>query len=387
MSSGFASIQSRAFRKKRNLWLAYASEVAAPLLKVAASVKAKGPRSGRKEWRRGLILSHTHIGDVLYRTCSLPALREHLPRCEWTYAVSPASAEVLSNNPHVAETLPVIRGENSWNLTDDGFATLAERDFDVVLCSNTLRHYPDLALAAALGIPNRFGFSGKGFSGLITHPVRLEFPDSYASYFRAMAAAAIDKPADWALCPRLYPSADDEQQAEAFWNEFRFDGSKPVVACSLRTRQAAGNWPEEVLLSVLEQARRQLEFEIVFTGAESDAEDLREVASGFPFPAHVLAGRSGLLTFAAFLNRCTALLTLDSGPRHIGNAMGIPVIFARNLSHSKIEAGKYCATETDLAPSVEYLTSEETERVTRSQPVGLLADTLLSQLRASGSRA
>lgn len=202
-----------------------------------------------------------------------------------------------------------------------------------------------------------------------------------------MAGAVIDKPADWALRPRLYPSADDEQQADSFWSRFRFDGSKPVVACSLRTRQAAGNWPEEVLLSVLEQARRQLEFEIVFTGAASDADDLREVASGFPFTAHVLAGRSGLLTFAAFLNRCSALLTLDSGPRHIGNAMGIPVIFARNLSHSKIEAGKYCETETDLAPSVEYLTSEETERVTRSQPVGLLADTLLSQLRASGSRA
>jgi ADP-heptose:LPS heptosyltransferase len=387
VSSGFASIQPQAFRKKRNLWLAYASEIGSPLFRIAASARAKRPASDKKKWRRGLILGHTHIGDVLYRTCSLPALREYLPGCEWSYAVSHGSAEVLSNNPHLAEVLPVIRGENSWELVDDGFAALASRDFDVVLCSNTLRHYPDLALAASLGIPNRFGFSGKGFSGLINHPVQLNFPDSYASYFRTMAAAVIDKPADWALRPRLYPSADEQAKADALWSEFGFDGSKPVVACSLRTRQAAGNWPEEVLLTVLENARRQLDFEIVFTGAESDSRELQAVAAGFPFPTKLLAGRSSLLTFAAFLNRCSALLTLDSGPRHVGNAMGIPVVFARNLSHSMVEAGKYCETETDLAPSVEYLSSEETERVTRSQPVGLLAETLLSRLRPSGSRA
>jgi ADP-heptose:LPS heptosyltransferase len=387
VSAGFASIDPKAFRKKRNLWLAYASEIGAPILRLAAKTREKSPRTDKTKWKRGLILSHTHIGDLLYRTCSLPALREHVPRCEWSYAVTAGTAEVLANNPHVAEVLPVIRGENSWDLVDDGFATLAAREFDVVLCSNTLRHYPDLALASALGIPNRFGFTAKGFSGLITHPVALDFPSSYAEYFRAMAAAAIDKVPDWELRPRLYPAAADEDNANALWNTFEFDDSRPVVACSLRTRQAKGNWPEDVLLAVLENARREREFEIVFAGAKSDASDLHAIAASFPFPSKVLAGETGLLTFAAFLGRCSALLTLDSGPRHIGNAMGVPVIFARNLSHSLVEAGKYCDTETDLAPSVEYLSVEEIERVTRAQPIGLLAQTLLSQLRSSGSRA
>ena len=66
-------------------------------------------------------MGHTHIGDILYRTCSLPALREHLPDCEWSYAVTPGTAEVLQGNPHVREILPVIEGENSWDLTDGGF--------------------------------------------------------------------------------------------------------------------------------------------------------------------------------------------------------------------------------------------------------------------------
>ena len=314
-------------------------------------------------------------------------LREYLPRVEWTYAVAPESAEVLERNPHVAEALPVIKGEDSWDLVNGGFAQLAAREFDVVLCSNTLRHHPDLALAAALGIPNRFAFSGKGFSGIINYPVAMGFPNSYASYFRTMVAAAIERSADWSLRPRLHPSADDENQAAGFFRRLGLNSDKPVLACSLGTRQARGNWPEEVLLAIVENARSRIDFDIVFTGVESDATRLQAIAEGFRFPAKVLAGKARLLSFAAFLKRCTALLTLDSGPRHIGNAMGVPVLFARNLSHSMQEAGAYCETETDIAPPVEYLDDADVARVARAQPVGLLADKLIEKLSASGTRA
>jgi len=256
-----------------------------------------------------------------------------------------------------------------------------------VLCSNTLRHYPDLALASALGIPDRFGFSGKGFSALVNNPVEMRFPDAYASYFRTMVASAIDRVPDWNLRPRLFPAEQDELKAAELWRSFGFDAGTRVVACSLTTRQASGNWPHEVLMSILEDARSRIDFEIVLCGVASDAEHLRSVAAQMRYPSHVLAGDARLLTFAAFLQRCSALLTLDSGPRHIGNAVGVPVFFARNLSHSMVEAGAYCDTETDLAPPVEYLDDVETDRVARSQPTGLLADKLIERISASGTPA
>ncbi|MEO8194265.1 MAG: glycosyltransferase family 9 protein [Gemmatimonadales bacterium] len=387
MSSGFASIEPRAFRKKQNLWLAYASELGAPLLRGTARILAGRPSTPPSEWRSGLILSHTHIGDVLYRTCSLPILRQSLPDCEWTYAVSPASAEVLSDNPHIHEALAVVEGEDSWHLVRGGFSELKSRRFDVVLCSNTLRHYPDLALAAALGIPNRIAFIDKGLSGLVNHPVSFRFPDSYASYFRTMVAAVTNRDPDWPLRPRVYPSAADEARARELWWRSGLDDSKPVVACSLRTRQADGNWPQDVMVSILERARESRDFSVVLCGSASDAPHLRALATTLPFPAPVIAGEAGLLAFAAFLERCAALLTLDSGPRHIGNAAGIPVVFARNLSHSKVEAGRYCDTETDLAPDVEYLTNEETDRITRALSVDSLAAVLLERISVAGRPA
>jgi ADP-heptose:LPS heptosyltransferase len=380
-------VQPELFRKKRNLWLAYGSEVMSPLLRLAAKARQRGQRQPRAKWRRGLIISHTHIGDILYRTCSLPHLREYLPDCEWSYAVSPGSAEVLANNPHISEVLPLIKGENSWDLVDGGFSALAERQFDVVICSNTLRNYPDLALASALGIPERVAFSGKGFSGLVNNPVAMGFPDAYASYFRRMVAAVSNSAPEWNLRPRLHPRESDERKADELWNAFGFDGTYPVVGISGNTRQASGHRPHEVLVSILEEARARVEFEIVLCGVAEDADHLRAVAADLRYPAKVLAGDARLLAFAAFLRKCSALLTLDSGPRHIGNAMGVPVFFARNLSHSMVEAGAYCETETDLAPPVEYLDDVETERVARSQPVGLLADKLVDRLTAASRRA
>lgn len=354
------------------------------MLRFGARIRSGTERKPRSEWRRGLIVSHTHIGDLLYRTCSLPALREYLPDCEWAYLTSPGSAEVLENNPHVSEMLPLVKGENSWQLVDGGFAALAKRKFDVVLCSNTLRHYPDLALASALGITERFAFTGKGFSGLINNPVAMDFPQAYPAYFQKMVGAAIDRAIDWTLHPRLYPGEQDENKADELWGAFGFDGTSPVVACSLTTRQASGNWPDEVIASVLEEARSHFDFEIVLCGVASDEQHLKSVAAQLRYPCHILAGEAGLLAFAAFLGKCAALLTLDSGPRHIGNAMGIPVLFARNLSHSMVEAGAYCDTEIDLAPALEYLDDVETDRVARSQPVGLLADKLLDVLHQRG---
>lgn len=343
---------------------------------------SRGAPSEPPAWRKGLILGHNHIGDVVYRTCSLDQLADALPDCEWSYLTSADSAEILTGNPAIAEILPWSSGEDAWNLEHGKFAELKRRGFDVVLCTNTLRHYPDLALSVALGIPNRVGYTYKGLSALITRGAPIHFPSPYASYFRAMVADIAGREPDWPLKPRIFPDAASVGDASRAWDQMGL-GTRRVVSCSLTTRQASGNWPKSHLLAALEQARSHAEFEIVFTGAAGDASELTDAAKQLSFPVHILAGGLNLRGFAAFLARCAALLTLDSGPRHIGNAAGVPVLFARNLSHSMIEAGQYCDTEIDLAPAVEYLSDSETRKVVAGLSPAKTASRLLETLKTS----
>ncbi|MBA3341158.1 MAG: glycosyltransferase family 9 protein [Gemmatimonadaceae bacterium] len=386
MSGPFGSVDARAFRKRRNLWLAYASELAAPVLRAGASLATRNGAFPPSQWRNGLIIGHNHIGDVLYRTASLDRLHAALPGCRWTYLTSRGSASILANNPAIDEVLPLCTGDDSWRLESGGFRALGARVFDVALCTNTLRHYPDLTLAAALGIPNRVGFVNKGLSGLINHPVRFDFPSSYPAYFRTMVAAVTASAPTWSLRPRILPGDAADVEAERVWREAGLDGASAVLACSLTTRQAVGNWPRGVLLSILSRAREFRKFKVVLCGAPEDKATIAETARQLEFPVAVVAGRLSLPGFAAFLAKCSALLTLDSGPRHIGNAAGIPVIFTRNLSHSRIEAGQYCDTELDLAPDAEYLTDVDAVRAARGVDVDRAARSVADQITRGAVR-
>lgn len=380
-----AEVNDAAFRTRTRRWLAHTSEFVAPLLRTGATLATRGRATDPTEWRNGLIIGHNHIGDVLYRTCSLAQLADALPQCKWSYLTSPHSAELLAGNPAIASVLPWSGGENSWELMNDKFGELRRMQFDVVLCTNTLRHYPDLALGVALGIPNRVAFASKGLSGLITRRAPFEFPSVYPAYFRTMVAEVGGGPPDWPLRPRVFPGEGDKEASAREWTRLGFSETVPVVACSITTRQASGNWPSENLLSALEAGRQQMEFDVVLCGSPSDAEELATAATALPFPTRVMAGTLGLRAYVAFLSRCAALLTLDSGPRHLGNAAGIPVLFARNLSHSRVEAGKYCDTEVDLAPAVEYLSRSEAMQVATKIPDKQTAASLLETLKGSSS--
>ena len=376
-----------AFRQKRNLALGIASEIVAPLLRPIGRSLSKGQVTPPSQWRIGLIIAHNHIGDVLYRTPSLQALRDGLPQCEWSFLTTPSSAEILKGNPNVAEVIPWNRGEHSWEIDMAHRKELKARNFDVVLCTNTLRHYPDLILATKLGIPNRVGFAHKGLSGLITHPVAINFPSPFPGYFRALVGDVIGRVPDWSLTPEIFLDEVASSEAQRVIGALGLSGDRPVVACCLTTRQPHGNWPVDFMVNALAEARNANDMDIVLCGTAGDREGLKAISAKLGGRVYVAAGDLSLRGFGAFLRECTALFTLDSGPRHLGNAVGTRVLFARNMSHSQIEAGKYCATETDLAPDGEYLSDAEIQRLAAATPVSGFATRLVETVQPGEARA
>jgi ADP-heptose:LPS heptosyltransferase len=127
--------------------------------------------------------------------------------------------------------------------------------------------------------------------------------------------------------------------------------------------------------------------DIVLCGTAGDRERLNAAATTLGGRVYVAAGDLSLRGFGAFLRECTALFTLDSGPRHLGNAVGTRVLFARNMGHSQVEAGKYCATETDIAPDGEYLSDAAIQRVAAGTPVASFARRLVETVRHGEAQA
>ncbi len=348
---------------------------------------SRGKYSEPHKWRRGLIVGHNHLGDVLYRTASLGVLHDALPACDWSYLTTQSSAPLLTANPNLHEVLPWSRGEDSWDLEASGEEDLRKREFDVILCTNTLHHYPDFFLGTQLRIPNRVGFTHKGLSGLINHPARIEFPSPYAGYFRSMVASVTGRAPDWPLKPQIFLSDADRSEGSRALRELGVAGQRPILACTFSTRQRHGNWPVEPMLGIIREAQSMADFEILLSGASSDASMLKAIANRIGGNIPVLAGEVSIRGFAAVIERCAALLCIDSGPRHIANAVGTPVFFARNMSHSRIEAGKYCDTETDIAPSGEYMSDTAIQRAATRISIVAAARGIARTIRGGAARA
>ena len=332
------------------------------MLRLGARALCGGESSTPSEWRRGLILGHNHIGDVLYRTCSLPILHAALPHCEWDYLAGPVSGQVLEGNPAIRCVLPYQSGDESWNISGAHFSELRRAKYDVILCTNILRYYPDDLLAVALGIKNRVGFTFKGFSGLINHPVGADFPSPYPAYFRNMVSSVTGIPPTWPLIPKVFPSSTELEQADSAWKDLALDSGKQVIACSITTRQP-GAWPRDHFLRALEIVSERTRVEIVLFGAASERTILEEAIAGCRAPCKLLPGTLNIRALAALIGKCSAAVVMDSGPRHIANAVSTPVVFGRNLIFSRVEAGRYCDNEIDCGPPDEHVSPQNVSRV------------------------
>src|SRR5207244_13330543 len=122
--------------------------------------------------------------------------------------------------------------------------------------------------------------------------------------------------------------------------------------------------------------------QVVLAGSKQDTPVLGQFAAQRGVPCRVMAGELGLRGLFCFLKKCAAVLAPDSGPRHIANAAGTPVVFIRNLVGSKIETGKYCQNEIDLSPDAEFVPLDKQEDVLRQVSPARVAETILQAILA-----
>lgn len=358
-------LPSRAsFRDRRHFLIAIGSELAAPALRIAARSLSRGAPTLPREWRRALIVGHAHIGDVLCQTVSLDSLARELPDCRFDYLTSPIAAEVLMGNPALESVLPWVTAFSLQSVEPKHLVALRAAKYDAILCTNVVRHQEALRLALALRIPNRVAFVHRGLSGLVTLAVQLPHPMTPAAQSRAMAAVITGVRDTSELRPRVFLSESDVTQAAAEWIRLGLGTDELVVACSVTTRQEIGRLPTAFFASVLQSLHRIApQARIVLTGSRDDASILKSMARTLGNHVVVSAGTLTLRGFAAFLARCSIHFCMDSGPRHLANAVGIPVVFARNLAVRAAEAGAYCRTELDVMPDGDYLTRDRIRQI------------------------
>ncbi len=279
------------------------------------------------------------IGDVVFTTPLVRALRRRFPDASLTYLVEPDAAPVVSANPHL-DAVWVVPRRRGWRRPLDDFSLglrVRRERFDVAI---DLHGGPRSAwLTWSTRAPVRVGYDVAGrtrmYTRVVPKPPDLAPRHSVLNQWDLLGAldaefAAADVTTDRVEMPV------DEPAARAVADRLAAFGVEPDDALVV-VHASAGNpfrrWPEASFAEVAARlAERQPDRHVIVTSGPSDRDAVSRVLAGARGQAGSGAGRIhdgeafSLAELRALVERAALFIGGDSGPLHIAATSDVPIV-------------------------------------------------------------
>lgn len=282
---------------------------------------------------RILIVRLSAIGDIVFASPIVAALRRAYPRAHIAWLVQPECAALLDHHPGLDETIvcPMGHWRRLWrerHLVElaRGIgtlrATLRERRFDLAL---DLQGLAKSGLLARLsGAPRRIGLgSREGSQWLMTRVIPRGGDAERIGSEYLYLAETLGLPTGRFEMAVHYSPADAEFGAETLARAGISGGY--AVLCPFTTRPQK-HWGEERWATLAERVRAELGVTPVLLGGPGDQEAGRRIADDCDGILVDLTGRTSLTEAAALIDRAELLVAVDTGLGHMGLALGTPSV-------------------------------------------------------------
>lgn len=273
-----------------------------------------------------LLIRTDRIGELLLTTPAFNAVRHVFPEANITLLVKPSSYEVVEDNPSIDS---ILKLDTARDLDTFGkrlaFISLLRRSrFDLVVIFNPDKFFNIVAFLA--GIPVRIGYNRKlGF--LLTHRIEdrkhlcLKHEVDYNLELVELLGAG---PAVKKLCFPVGRSEEDSVGKITSANGIL--AGERFVAVHPATSNPQKRWPAERFARLCELITQHFRLKVALVGGGDEMPVSEAVKAEAKVPLCDLTGKLGLKEFGSFLKRASLLISCDSGPVHIGAAVGVPVI-------------------------------------------------------------
>lgn len=267
------------------------------------------------------VLRLSALGDVTHVVPLVHTLKDAFPQAALTWIVGKLEARLVGDLPGVR--FVVVDRARGWRALGDLARALGGARFDVLLqCQVALRAN---LLAQVVRARRRIGFDrarsrdlhGFRLGERIPGGAREHQLDAIGSF--ALPLGVRPGPPRWDI-----PIAAADHAAAAAM----LPGEQPTLLISPCSSHPLRNWRAAGYAAVAEHAVRRHGWRVALCGGRSAQERAMGDAILAATRATIvdLIGRDTLKQFLALCLRARAVLTPDSGPMHMANAVGTPVI-------------------------------------------------------------
>lgn len=265
-----------------------------------------------KSMDRVLLVRTDRVGDLVLATPCIQAVKEAWPSCEVTFLASGYGAPVLENNSYL-DRLLVYWGESAGELAE----TLKRYAFDAVVCL-----FPTFTLSVAFfkaGIPVRVASGFRWYQWLYNKRTYLRRSQALKKEweYNLDLLRLLGWQGEY-LRPRVYLSPQEEEWARDVarkegWPE-EFVALYPGGGREMR-------WPLHHFTVLAELLRERGLAVVVFWGpGEEDLAGALRKAGAFVAPP------TNLRQLMALISLAKAMVANNTGPMHIGAALGLPLV-------------------------------------------------------------
>lgn len=296
----------------------------------------------RLEPRNIIVRMPNWIGDLVMATPILSDLRKAYPNARITAMCRSPICELLKEDPEIDELFCFSKASGFGRRAGrrSVIEKLRKGEYDLGIL---LTHSFSSAWWFWLGkVKIRLGYECNGRKILLTH--RLPFPENiqnqhlvvtYKQILQPLGISVTDTP------PRLYLTPKEMNDSRALLLQQGIPEGALIVGINPgATYGSAKCWLPERFREVTQKLLRDENIYIVYFGDHGTANLVKEICQGLPSRVVNLAGLTTLRELTSLISQCDVILTNDSGPMHIADAIGTPIV-ALFGSTSEVVTGPY----------------------------------------------
>ncbi|MDY0376658.1 MAG: lipopolysaccharide heptosyltransferase I [Desulfobacterium sp.] len=286
-----------------------------------------------------LIVKMSAIGDVIHTLPALNSLRNHFPEAHITWLVEEAAADLVIGHEALDRVIVSRRKQLVKQLFSRSFLIgavkilafvqeLRDTRYDLIIDFQGLLKSGVMVMLARGRVKAGFdrGMDHAEQSHIFYNrripPISMEIHALKRGLMMIEALGIPTKRVEY----RLPFSSDDHETMVALLKERGIDPEQRLVCINPQATWATKLWDNRRFAELSDALQERYGIHIVFTGGPGDRDVIEAIFAMTVRPCVNLAGLTTLKTLAALYRRADLLITTDTGPMHLGAAVGTRVV-------------------------------------------------------------
>jgi heptosyltransferase-2 len=271
-----------------------------------------------------LIIQTAFFGDVILTLPMVQAIKHTFPDYEVDFLCIPNTAELLKNNGKIDEIIIYDKRE-----TEKGFSgfkkfknKIRSNKYDVIICVQ--RYLRTTLLSYFGGSELTIGFDNSVFSCLYKKKVSYQSKHEILRNLDLLRPLGID--INEIIKPELFPGESDTNEIDRIFSGLNIKNDRKIICTAPGSVWFTKRFPPEKYILLFNKLD-SMDYAILLIGDKNDSSICEKIQTqSTNNNIYNYAGKLSIMQSVELIKRSSILLTNDSAPMHIANAVSTDVI-------------------------------------------------------------